>query len=354
MVQIAERRQFGNAPLSQRGKVMSVDPLITFMIATRNRVKELERTLANCSMVRHVPTEILVVDDESSDGTYERICAEFPHVNIVKRVKNQGSIAARNDILRRARGKFIIGLDDDSRFIDPDDCGRVVERMEAEPDLGIIAFQAVGPENPERMTEEGRLHGEWHCSSFAACGVAIRREMLKKTGLLAEFFFHAYEEPDLCVRAWDAGYRVLQWNDIVVYHEFSSLNRNEQRTHRRHARNEACSTWMRAPWQLVLPITAARLASQSRYAASRGWLLREPRVWAEFLWRLPRCLMERQPVGARAIKICLAVNRAKVADPQLVWEFGNLSWRQILRGEFPVEIHTARAAALPSAHANQI
>jgi hypothetical protein len=238
-------------------------------------------------------------------------------------------------ILRRARGKYVIGLDDDSRFIERDGCRRVVERLEAEPDLGIVSLQAIGPENPERMSSEGRLSGEWHCSSFAACGVTIRRSVLDKTGLLPEFFYHAYEEPDLCLRAWDAGFRVLQWNEVVVYHEFSGLNRNEQRTHRRHARNEACSAVMRAPWYLVAPLAAVRLAQQFRYALRRGWGLREPRVWGEALLYLPSALRRRRPVSARALKIALAVNRWRVADPETVWRLGDLSWRTILTGAGP-------------------
>src|SRR5262249_40997502 len=110
------------------------------------------------------------------------------------------------------------------------------------------------------------------------------------------------------------------------------------RNHRVHARNEACSAWMRCPWYLVIPMTLARLGGQARYALSRGWLLREPRVWAEFLWRLPRCLRSRQPVSAKAIKICLAVNRVKIADHRAVWELGELSWRQILRRRFPPQL----------------
>jgi GT2 family glycosyltransferase len=315
---LADRRNATHPRLTQ---ILNMSSLVTFMIATHNRCAELEKTLAACLAQDWPAIEILVVDDASKDDTFDRVRTKFP------------------------QGEYIIGLDDDSRFIDLDACRRIVERMEAEPDLGLISFQAIGPENPERMSESGRLHGEWHCSSFAACGVAIRRSLLEKTSLFPEFFFHAYEEPDLCIRAWNAGFRVLQWNEIVVYHEFSGLNRNEQRTHRRHARNEACSIWMRAPWHLVLPMTVARLMGQARYAASRGWLLREPRVWAEFLWRLPRCLLNRDAVSTKAVKICLAVNRVKVADRQQVWALGDLSWRQILRGEFPAELQREEVTA---------
>ena len=280
----------GTVNAGLRVDLTALGPDVSFMIATRNRVGELRKTLESCRKQVGVSIEVLVVDDASTDGTYEMVQSEFPEVNIVRREKNRGSIAARNDILRRARGKYIVGLDDDSRFIDTDACRRIVERMDREPDLGIVSFQAIGPEFPERMTDAGRLRGEWHTSSFAACGVAIRRAMLDHTGPLAEYFFHTYEEPDLCLRAWDAGYRVLQWNDIAVYHAFSPLNRKEQRNHRMQARNEACGVWMRYPWYLVLPATVYRLTTQCRYAASRGWLLREPRVWAEVLVRLPRAV----------------------------------------------------------------
>jgi GT2 family glycosyltransferase len=312
---------------------MSHQPLVTFMIATRNRVGELAKTLASCFEQDWPAIEIIVVDDASTDGTSEMVKSRFPQVELIRHEKNQGSIVSRNRILEHAKGKYVIGLDDDSRFISPDGCRRVVERLEAEPDLGIISFQAIGPENPASMTPEGRLSGEWHCSSFAACGVAIRRSVLSVTGLLPEFFYHAYEEPDLCLRVWDAGYRALQWNDVVVYHEFSGLNRNEQRTHRRHARNEACSAFMRSPWYLAAPLAASRLTRQFRYALRRGWGWREPRVWAETLLYLPSALRCRRPVSPRALKISLAVNRWRVADSQAVWQLGDLSWRTILTGE---------------------
>jgi GT2 family glycosyltransferase len=311
---------------------MTIVPRITYMIATHNRVSELVKTLESCLAQSGPAAEILVVDDASTDGTYETVREQFPRVDIVRNTRNIGSIASRNDILRRARGDYIIALDDDSRFIDADACERIVKRMDAEPDLGIIAFQIVGPENSESMTPAGRPAGEWHCSSFVCCGAAIRRAMLEKTGLFPEFFYHAYEEPDLALRAWDAGYRVLQWNDIVVYHEFSGLNRNEQRTHRRHARNEACSVVMRYPWQLVVPGMVTKLAGQARYAARRGWLLKEPRVWGEFLWRLPSALRARRPVGSRALKIVAGLNRRRVADAETAWRLGDLSWREVLFG----------------------
>jgi hypothetical protein len=92
---------------------------------------------------------------------------------------------------------------------------------------------------------------------------------------------------------------------------------------------------MRCPWYLVVPMNLVRLAGQTRYAASRGWLVWEPRVWAEFLWRIPLSLLNRRAVSTKAVKICVAVNRIKISDAKSVWELGKLSWWRILRGKLP-------------------
>jgi N-acetylglucosaminyl-diphospho-decaprenol L-rhamnosyltransferase len=310
---------------------MNTTPRVTIMIATHNRVDELIKTLESCRALTGPARELLVVDDASTDNTYAIVRERFPEVNIVRNERNRGSIASRNDILQRAHGDYIIALDDDSRFLDAQACERIVSRMDAEPDLGIIACQVIGPEHPATLDAKGRASGEWHSSSFACCGAAIRRAMLERTGLFAEFFYHAYEEPDLALRAWHAGYRVLQWNEILVYHEFSARNRREQRTHRRHARNEACSIVMRYPLRWVIPGLLAKLLGQARYAARRGWLHREPRVWAEFLWHLPQAIAARQSVGSEAVKIAVGVNRRRYVDPNQARQLGSRSWFSILR-----------------------
>ena len=285
---------------------------VTFMITTHNRVSELLKTLPSCLAQTGITSEIIVVDDCSTDETYSTIRAKFPSVNIVRNERNRGSIASRNDILKRASGKYIIALDDDSRFLENDSCARIVERMESDPELGIVAFQVIGPENPKSLIPGHQLAGESACTSFVNCGAAIRRSMLAMTGLFEDLFFHAYEEPDLAIRVMDAGFRIVQCNQFVVYHEFSGLNRNEQRTHHRHARNEALSAAMRYPWYLVLPAMFMKLAGQARYAARRKWLLREPLVWWDVVRHLPAALFRRRPVGWTTIKSVVTINRRGV------------------------------------------
>lgn len=55
-------------------------------------------------------------------------------------------------------------------------------------------------------------------------------------------------------------------------------------------------------------------------------------MWAEALLYLPSALHRRRPVSARALKIALAVNRWRVANPQAVWRLGDIPWGKILFG----------------------
>jgi hypothetical protein len=102
---------------------------------------------------------------------------------------------------------------------------------------------------------------------------------------------------------------------------------------------------MRYPWQLVVPGIMAKLAGQARYAARRGWLLGEPRVWGEFLWHLPQALRQRRSVSLRALKIAAGLNRRRCVDAEEVRRLGDRPWQRGLLAN--QNTAPASTAALP-------
>ncbi|HEX8141810.1 MAG TPA: glycosyltransferase family A protein [Pyrinomonadaceae bacterium] len=286
---------------------------VCYMIASHNRRDELLKTIQSCYEQDYSDKEIHVVDDGSKDGSFEAVREQFPEVIITRNETAKGSVISRNQIFKRATGEILFGFDDDSRFIDRDSTRRAVERFVREPDLGLLDFQDIGPEFPERIPNDSsaRLYGEQPVSSFGAGRFAIRRKSLEAAGLYPEFFWHAYEEPDLAIRIWDGGYRCLRWNDILVWHEFSSLNRNEERTHYYHARNELLSVWMRAPALYIVPLSLWRMFSQFRYSQRRGWRTVEFLVWRDALKMLRLALRHRAPVKSSTLRKCLRMSRGQ-------------------------------------------
>jgi GT2 family glycosyltransferase len=93
----------------------ATDPLITVAICTYNRAGFLQKTIAALLPQLAEGTELLVVDNASTDRTPE-LLAELASRSPVKicREEKQGLSIARNTALRETRGEFVLFLDDDA------------------------------------------------------------------------------------------------------------------------------------------------------------------------------------------------------------------------------------------------
>ncbi len=96
----------------QSSKVQSID--VSVIIPTHNRISMLEEALASVYAQEFDGViEIIVVDDNSQDGTSEVISQKYPDVHLVSLKQNVGAYAARNRALVEAKGKYIAFLDSD-------------------------------------------------------------------------------------------------------------------------------------------------------------------------------------------------------------------------------------------------
>ena len=95
-------------------------PTICVYVATHNRVAMLRRALQSI-LVQTVPaTEIIVVDDGSTDGTTEfmqQFCSQHRQCLYIRNETSQGACIARNRAIEQAKAEFITGLDDDDEFL---------------------------------------------------------------------------------------------------------------------------------------------------------------------------------------------------------------------------------------------
>jgi len=107
-------------------------PLVSVYIPTKNRIELLKRAIDSVLSQSYPTIEIVVVDDNSTDGTrdYLEALSKTSRVLPVFMPVSIGACIARNLAIKAASGHFVTGLDDDDYF-EPDRIQTFVQRWHA-------------------------------------------------------------------------------------------------------------------------------------------------------------------------------------------------------------------------------
>jgi glycosyltransferase involved in cell wall biosynthesis len=92
-------------------------PLVSVYMPTHNRRPLVERAVFSVLNQTYPNFELLVVDDGSSDDTWDYLCSiDDSRVKVFRNDVPVGACAARNRAISEASGDFVTGLDDDDYF----------------------------------------------------------------------------------------------------------------------------------------------------------------------------------------------------------------------------------------------
>ena len=266
-------------------------------ITTHNRRVELGDTLAKIGALNPPPDELLVVADGCVDGTAEYVRKHHPQARVIEHEKGLGSVQSRNEMAEATGCDIFLSLDDDSHPIETDAVQRIRTLFEGNPRLAVAEFPQRTDERPEslRQTDFGTSR---FIGSYANSGAAIRRAAFTGLGGYFAPFFHAYEEPDFALRCVASGWQVRFEPCVTIRHLWTGSQRNEIRTHQRHARNEMWSVFLRCPMPWLLGVAPFRAIRQFAYACKRGarWIFAEPVWWRQCLGGLGPCWKHRSPL----------------------------------------------------------
>ncbi|MEO0137830.1 MAG: glycosyltransferase [candidate division WOR-3 bacterium] len=227
-------------------------PLVSVLITTRNRVAIIDKFLQRIFTQTYPKVEILVADDASSDGTYEYLHTKYPQIRLFRFNENVGLVKARNLLMSKARGEYLINIDDDAYFLNSDAITKLVKRMEVEPEIAIITFQVLKREE-ELLSYSGH---SYYTNVFRGGASCFRKKIINEIGLFKDIFFIMGEETDYALRVLNKGYRILFYPDVKIVHFHSTLGRNLEKCALYSARNALLISWFNDsfPWYLILTI----------------------------------------------------------------------------------------------------
>ena len=201
-----------------------------------------------------VTWEVILVDNDSQDGTVVAVRAAYPATRVIEAGGNRGFAVGNNLGLREAAGRAILLLNPDTEPVG-DALPCLLDALHADPALGAIgptlrypggSLQEARRRFPTHLTPfvEGTIvQGYWRRNQildryyladrpadraqdvdwlYGAC-LLVRREALAGSGGFDEGFFMYSEELDLCARIRAAGWRIGYLpTATVIHHEGAS------------------------------------------------------------------------------------------------------------------------------------
>jgi len=178
-------------------------PLVSIVIPLYNGENYILEALESARGQDYPHTEIIVVDDGSTDGS-PTLMSEQPGVEYVRQ-ENGGNAAARNAGIARAQGDLIALLDQDDIWL-PHKLSHQVAALQENPSSGFAICHAVlklqeGIELPSAYSQE---MAEGPFPAYLPSAMMIRRKALSQVGGF-DTSYSMGNDSDWFFRARDAG-----------------------------------------------------------------------------------------------------------------------------------------------------
>jgi GT2 family glycosyltransferase len=244
-------------------KKLQDQPLVSFIIATYNRPNDLHESIQSILNQDYRPIEIVVVSSSTDDslklfsegGPLDRDCIQYHHFS-----ERMGVPKARNIGYQHAKGEVLVTIDDDATLPDSSATDEIVSILNERDKVGVLAFQSrnywtgelIRMEIPNPIEFGTPPSKEYATTHFIGVGNAIRRSSLKSAGMYPEHFGYGFEEMDLSLRIFDAGYDILYTPSVVVHHKKTSKGRRPTlEVRERQIENRIKLTVRNLPWRYV-------------------------------------------------------------------------------------------------------
>jgi GT2 family glycosyltransferase len=199
--------------------------------------------------------DLVVADNESTDGTRQLVESRFPDVRVVT-CSNRGFAHGNNRALQTCDARYVLFLNPDTQIVSGT-FAELLDRVDRRPDVGVVGIRQISPDGTlhptmrrfptvfravgdalglerlsfrpgwlgERELDLARYEHEfaldWTIGSF----MLVRREAIESAGFMDERFFVYSEETDFCLRIRRAGWRILHDPSMTIVHHVRKGNK---------------------------------------------------------------------------------------------------------------------------------
>ena len=194
------------------------------VVPTYERPNDLRKcldSLGHKKQGNEVRYEILVTDDSKSTRCRKLVEEEFSNISW-GRGKRNGPAGNRNAGVERAKGKWIIFIDDDC-IAEPGYLSAFFKAVNENPFIGALEGR-IFPDRPRETWAEGCPANE-NGGLFWTSNLCIKKSIFEELGGLDEQFEVAYEDVDLARRLREEGVPSLFVYEAAVCHPWRSVRK---------------------------------------------------------------------------------------------------------------------------------
>ena len=295
---------------------------LTVCIVNWNARDLLRNLLQSLDVAREGLTlEIIVVDNASTDGSADIVECEFSHVTVIRNEHNLGFAKANNQAARRARGRLLLFLNNDT-VVGPGTLARMIAFFDEHPELVALGPKLVGADGRPQHTGgnlptltalldrirflrwTGIFHSAYHTylrggfdpnrsepvERLTGAALMVRRDQFTNCGGWDESFPFGFEDVDLSVRLRQSGGLYYLAEAEIVHLRHVSVRVNPRFAYlgaefgyARYLSKHHPSAWGRKLYKfLVIVDMPIRILSLAAQCASNLLLRRRERAWYRY------------------------------------------------------------------------
>ncbi|MBU2028461.1 glycosyltransferase family 2 protein [Patescibacteria group bacterium] len=223
---------------------MKKHPKVFIVILNYNGLEVLKKCLTSVFKIDYPSFEIVLMDNNSTDGSLEMAKTNFSKAIFIKNEENLGFAAGNNVGIKFALERtadFILLLNNDVE-VEKNFLTQLIDNVAEKEKVGIASPVIFDGETREiwfsgghidwwrlKTVHEKNIQTEKFFNSdfITGCAMLIRAEVFQKIGLLDEDFFLYWEDADFSLRAGKAGFQNVVVPASWIYH-FEKSRANQE------------------------------------------------------------------------------------------------------------------------------
>jgi GT2 family glycosyltransferase len=191
----------------------------------------------------YLPIEIIVVDNGSDFDPTPGWTVKYTNIRFIRSERNLGFAGGNNLAIKEASGDYLFLVNNDTEFT-PGLIENLTAVLDSRPEVGIISPKILYFDKPniiqyagftvmnmntgrnrcigQMEQDQGQYDNTTGPTGFVhGAAMMIRKEALKKAGLMPELFFLYYEEMDWCEKIRKSGFEIWLEPKARIYHKES-------------------------------------------------------------------------------------------------------------------------------------